>query len=231
MLNNIEEILEVFESIQLEKRPVLRLKVLNTALTTSIGADIGFLLSVKYHGLLACPKPKWKNASTPEEGQCKAVLSNILSTGKIDTKEFHELPLKVQTVLYYSSKDIDIGLNTNQLLSSVDIRPIEYIISSLNIPEIFNNNDIANSCPKCGIIQENDTLCNKCYEDIKQATLYSIDDFSVYGIAMRNFSVVIRDWKVDVEEGLYKFTHLNYSTETYQPLLPFQEFKNTLQLI
>lgn len=233
MLNNVEDILEVFESILLEKRPVLKLKALNDALGSSIGEDLGILLSIKYHKLLSIPKPKWTNATVPQSGQLEAVLSNILSYGSFDIKELHELPLKVQTVLYYSSTCADIGLNDNQLLSSVDILSVENIIKKLNIKEIYSEEPRHEyMCHKCGVkINAGEVICSTCLEDITKATIFALDNFSIYGTAIKDFRISFRDWTVNVTNNLYTFTREDSSKETYQMSIPFKEYQETLQLL
>lgn len=235
MLNNVSKILDVFEKIRLETKPVLKMKVLDDSITNKeISSDLVLLLSIYYHGLLKCPKPKWKNSSTYSEGQCKAVLLRMLMGDSIDTKEFHELPLKIQLVLYYSSTCSDIGLNSSHLMSKLEVLTKYNIVELLGAKDaILEDDPIEESfmCQKCGTKQSVDKVCPTCMFDIIQATKYNVESFEVYGTSVKNFSVTFLDWTVEVVDGLFKFTRLPNSTITHQPLLPFEEYRKTLQLI
>lgn len=238
MLNNIDKILEVFESIKLESRGVLKMKVLNDAISSKdkeLTHDLELLLSVFYHGLLECPKPKWKNSSQPSEGQCVAVLTQLLAGTKIDTKEFHELPLKVQVVLYYSSICSDIGLNQSQLLSAITVIPKEAVYSILGHSEALiyeiNTFEVTQKCPRCGAERETPDICEECTQRIFEAIEHRTESFEVYGTSIKDFTLEFFDWKLEVKNGLYKFTKLKDSLSRYEPTLPFEEYQKTLQLI
>lgn len=235
MLNNISSILDVFEKIRLEKKPILKMKVIDDAMQNKdIAHDLVLLLSVFYHGLLQCPKPKWKNSSTYSEGQCKAVLLRMLAGDSIDTKEFHELPLKIQLVLYYSSTCSDIGLNSSQLVSKIEV------LNKYNIMELLGITDAICDeipytasivCPKCGTKSDIERVCHNCIEDIILATEYNIESFEVYGTSLKDFSANFMDWHLEVTNGLFKFTRLQESIQQYEPQLPIIEYRKTLQLI
>lgn len=230
-LNNIDGILEVFHNMSVETRPMLKMSVISNSLTdSSINSDIELLLSIHHSGILDIPKPKWKNASTPSDGQCLAVLKRILTDGSIDTREFHELPIKVQAVLYNSSKGNNLGLSTSHIASCINLQSISNIYDILGIvPDMVSSSDV---CSKCGEdIEDTSVLCFTCYNEIKLATEYRTESFEVYGTNVKDFSVTIRDFKVDVSNGLFKFTKLNESIERYEPCLPFEEYRQTLQLI
>lgn len=238
MLNSIDKILEVFESIKLESRGVLKMKVLNDTISgkdKEITHDLELLLSVFYHGLLECPKPKWKNSSQHSEGQCAAVLSRLLIGAEIDTKEFHELPLKVQVVLYYSSICSDIGLNQSQLLSAITVLPKEAIYTLLGHTEpLLDEVDtwsIQQKCPRCGSVRETPDVCEECTQRILEAIEHRTESFEVYGTSIKDFSLEFFDWALEVNNGLYKFTKLKESIGRYEPTLPFVEYQKTLQLI
>jgi hypothetical protein len=238
LFNNIDRLLEVLEELRLEKRPVLKMKVLGDAMMDkSISNDLRVLMSILYHGILVCPKPKWKNSSQAEEGQCKAVLLDMLMGDSIDTKDFHELPLKIQLVLYYSSISSDIGLNSSHLISKLEILSKYDVLAILGATEeACNEFPIVDAtsgyqCPKCGIQMEVDRVCKDCVDKLVEATEYNVDTFFVYGTNFKPFSMYIRDWRVDVINGLYKFTKLTESVERYEPVLPFEEYRKTLQLI
>lgn len=237
MLNNLDKITEVFDSILLEKRGVLKMKVLSdTALKQDkeLTRDLELLLSIYSHGLLECPKPKWKNSSQYGEGQCVAVLTRILSGIKIDTKEFHELPLKVQTVLYHSSIRSDIGLNQSQLLSTISVMSKEAIYYTLGFNDAIeevNTWDMLQRCPRCDAERETPDVCEDCQEKIIEAAEHRIESFEVYGTSTKDFRHKFLDWSLEVQNGLYKFTKLTESIERYEPELPFVEYQKTLQLI
>lgn len=238
MLNNLDKILDVIESIRLEKRGVLKMKVLNDTILSQdkeLIKDLELLLSVYSHGLLECPKPKWKNSSQYEEGQCVAVLTQILSGTKIDTKEFHELPLKVQTVLYHSSVGSDIGLNQSQLLSTISIMSKEAIYYTLGfndtVVDEIDTWEYIQKCPRCGSISETSDVCEDCQENILEAIRFRTESFEVYGTSAKDFSQEFLDWSLEVNNGLYRFTKLKESLGRYEPELPFVEYQKTLQLI
>lgn len=236
MLNDVSKILEVLEKVRLETKPLLKMRVLDDYITDkSISSDLVLLLSIFYHGLLKCPKPKWKNSSTYSEGQCKAVLLQMLMGDSIDTKEFHELPLKIQLVLYYSSTCSDIGLNSSQLMSKLEILTKYDIVQLLGIKDAILEDDpvkVTYMCPKCGVKQnQEDYICSTCMDDIILATKYNAESFEVYGTNVKDFSIGFLDWTVEAKDGLFKFTRLPNSTIRHQPLLPFEEYRKTLQLI
>lgn len=229
-LNNIDEILDVFHKMSVETRPMLKMAVIsNSLMDKNINSDIELLLSIYSHSILAVPKPKWKNASTPSEGQCLAVLKRILADGHIDTKEFHELPIKVQAVLYNCSKGNTLGLSINHLASCINIQSITNIYDALDI--IVSTSNDSNICSKCGEDIEDSIVCSQCYYEIQLATQYRTESFEVYGTNIKDFSLNIRDFKIDVSTGLFKFTKLNESIERYEPYLPFEEYQQTIQLI
>ena len=238
LLNNLDKVLEVFESIKLESRGVLKMKVLNDAISSKDKAlthDIELLLGVFYHGLLECPKPKWKNSSQHSEGQCVAVLTQLLTGTKIDAKEFHELPLKVQVVLYYSSICSDIGLNQSQLLSAITVLPKEAIYTLLGHTEALLDEvdtwSIPQKCPRCGSVRETPDVCEECTQRIFEAIEHRTESFEVYGTSIKDFSLEFFDWALEVQDGLYRFTKLKESIGRYEPTLPFVEYQKTLQLI
>ena len=238
ILNSLDKITEVFDSILLEKRGVLKMKVLSDAILRQdreLTRDLELLLSVYSHGLLECPKPKWKNSSQYEEGQCVTVLTQILSGTKIDTKEFHELPLKVQTVLYHSSIRSDIGLNQSQLLSTISVMSKEAIYYTLGFSDAVVDEvdtwDIVQKCPRCGSERETPDVCEGCQEKLIEAIEHRTESFEVYGTSIKDFSHRFLDWSLEVNDGLYKFTKLKESIGRYEPMLPFVEYQKTLQLI
>jgi hypothetical protein len=238
LFNNIDRLLEVLEELRLEKRPVLKKKVLGYAMMDKrISNDLRVLMSILYHGILVCPKPKWKNSSQAEEGQCKAVLLDILMGDSIDTKDFHELPLKIQLVLYYSSISSDIGLNSSHLISKLEILSKYDILAILGATEeACNEFPIVDTtsgyqCPKCGTQLEVDRVCESCMEGIILATEYNVESFNVYGTSLKDFNARFMDWHLEVNDGLFKFTKLTESVERYEPVLPFEEYRKTLQLI
>lgn len=237
-LNDLDDVLAVLENIRLEKRGVLKMKVLSDAVTKQnkqLVMDLELLLSVYSHGLLECPKPKWKNSSQYEKGQCVAVLTRILSGAKVDTKEFHELPLKVQTVLYYSSIRSDIGLNQSQLLSTISVMSKEAIYYTLGFSDAVVDEvdtwDMLQKCPRCGSEQETPVLCKDCQEKLLEAVEHRTESFEVYGTSAKDFNSRFLDWSLEVQDGLYKFAKLKESIERYEPTLPFVEYQKTLQLI
>jgi hypothetical protein len=235
MLNEVSKILDVFEAIRLEKKPILKMKVIDDAIVDkSISGDLVLLLSIYYHGLLQCPKPKWKNSSTYSKGQCKTVLLQMLTGDSIDTKEFHELPLKIQLVLYYSSKCSDIGLNNSQLMSKIEVLNKYNIVELLGITDAIRDEipyTVSIVCPKCGAKSDTDKVCHTCMEDIILATEYNIESFEVYGTSLKDFNARFMDWHLEVTNGLFKFTKLTESIQQYEPQLPFEEYRKTLQLI
>lgn len=229
-LNNVDCILDVFHKMDVETRPMLKMSVIsNSMVDKTINEDLELLLSIYTHKILDCPKPKWKNASTSSDGQCLAVLKRILTDGHIDTKEFHELPIKVQAVLYNCSKANNIGLNISHITSCVNIQTLQDIYNKLEVNTKVNTS--YSNCSRCGDELEDAPICQQCYYDIELATEYRSASFEVYGTSVKDFSINIRDFRVDVTNGLFKFTKLNESIERYEPYLPFDEYTKTLQLI
>lgn len=235
MLNNLEKLLEILESIKLEKRPILKMKVLGEAmLDKSINKDLLLVLSLYTHNFIRCPKPRWKNSSTYTEGQCKLVITNLINNGISSVKDFHDLPLKIQLVVFYSSIESDIGLNTSQLLSTVDIMSKESLMYTFGFSDAINEVDtfsIPQKCPMCGTLNSTPDICKECLDKLILATAYRIESFEVYGTNIKDFDIVFRDWKVVVSNNLFKFSKLTESITRYEPELPFREYQKTLQLI
>lgn len=230
----IDLLVDVFESIRLENKAILKMKIVNDAmLDKRINQDLELLLSILYHGLLACPKPKWKNALSPKQGQLIAEAKRLLTTSSIDTKEFHELPLKVQAVLYHCSTRSDIGLNTSQLASAINVIPKDTIYWMLGITSSTSISNTENACPMCGgaKVDTQDILCEECFEKVVLATEYTSESFNVYGVSVKDFELSFLDWTLSVTNGLFNYKRELTSIERYEPLLPFEEYRKTLQLI
>jgi hypothetical protein len=222
---DIQEYIELVENIQLESKPTLKMRYLNTANPFSVLA-----LSIYYYGLInKCPSPKWNNTEALPSDVLTAVKT-IITSEMYNAKSYYQLPFTVQKVLYYMSDSNALGLQTSHLHSVVNIIPKTDILLQLDITDLPTDN----LCPRCEetLDLEDCVVCSNCLDSLWRATEYRVGDFILYGVSRRDFTVKLQAYEIQVEKGKYTFTYTKTNADyPYQGSLPFVEYQDDVSVL
>jgi len=224
MFSNYKEVAQLLHKALGENRPLLKMKILNDNQSPLLRV----ILSLARWEMFVTPKPRWTTTTEAEmtSSECSKALEQLLTSGEIDANTFYTYPLQVQQVLHYSSTYKFIGLNPAQLVSTTDLLSIDDIATEVGIA--IKPQEV-NTCPKCG--QPSDSICKRCILSLINSINFRGQDFTLYGTAIRDFQVQLRDWDIVVTKGEYKFTRLENTTESYQPALPFEEYQDNVSVL
>lgn len=221
MFKNLDEVVELLIKASNEPRPLFRMGVLRTQPSELLR----LVLSMARWGLFKVPKPKW----TPNTGmfisddKCTKVIAQLLIEGEFtDPTQFYMLPIKVQQLLHYSSTCKTLRLNEAQLVSTTDVLPIIDIVKAFGVSPAQD----VEVCPKCGKEEKDGNVCLDCCFRLLKCTEYRSESFFIYGTSVTDFELRFRDWKLEVVNSRFNFERLLESTEEYQTLLPFEEYRD-----